>query len=85
MNQFKTLGLLAGRSSFVVVSVITSAALFMVTCLDRLRRLLLPAIFNLLPEEYRRVIHLASGMPALVPIVWARFKPVRKACSRCHA
>jgi len=85
MNRLKTLGQIVWRSPFVIVSVITSVALCMVTCLDRLLRLLVPAIFSMLPDEYRRIIHLASGTPTLIPIVWARFKPMREACSRCLA
>jgi hypothetical protein len=78
MNQFKTLGLLAWRSPSAIGGAIISVALCgMVTCLDRLRRLLLPAIFSVLGEEYRRIVHLASGIPTLVPIVWPGFKPVR--------
>jgi hypothetical protein len=60
MNPLKTLGLLVWRSPFELVAVIGSAALCMVTCRERLLRLLAPAIFSILPEEYRRMNRLTS-------------------------
>ena len=49
MNQFKTLGLLAWRSPPAIGGAVASVALCgMVTCRERLRRLLLPAIFSIL-------------------------------------
>jgi len=85
MKHLKHLGMLVRHTPLAIGSVIISVALCMVTCLDRLFRLLAPAIFTMLPDEYRRIIHLALGMPTLVPIVWARFKPMREACSHSLA
>lgn len=70
MNSRKVLDLLAGRSPPAIRVAITSVALSgMVTCLERLWRLRLPAIFSILPEEWRRIIRLASGTPTRGPIV----------------
>jgi hypothetical protein len=70
MSQFKKLELLAWRKPSAIGVAITSLPHSgMVTCLERLWRLLLPAIFSILPEEWRRIIHLASGTPTPVPIV----------------
>jgi hypothetical protein len=70
MNQFKNLGLRAWRSPVAIGPAITSVVPSgMVTCLEHLWRLLLPAIFSILPEKYRRIIHLASGTPTQGPIV----------------
>ena len=66
MNRLKSSGLLAWRSPFVLVTIIGLAALCMVTCRERLRRLLAPAIFSILPEEYRRTLVLTSELPAPV-------------------
>jgi hypothetical protein len=78
MNQLKTLGLLVRRSPFAIGGIMISVALCMVTCLDRIFRLLVPAIFSMLPDEYRRVILLVSHLPKLLPSVWSHFKAVRE-------
>jgi hypothetical protein len=85
MNWLSTLGLLVWRSWFVILGVVMATVAFMVTSLERILRQLLPAIFSILPDEYRRIIHLASGIPTLLPIVWSHFKPVRESCSHCPA
>jgi len=85
MNPLKTLGLLVGRGPFVVGGVILSAALFVVSGLARLLRTLIPAIFSMLPPEWRHVIVLASQLPTLIPAVWSHFKTVRESCSHFPA
>jgi hypothetical protein len=61
MSQFKTVGLLAWRGPWAIGGAITSVAhCGMVTCRERLLRLLAPAIFSTLPEDYWRTIRLAS-------------------------
>jgi hypothetical protein len=70
MNSGTSLGRLAWRIPSAIGKATTSVAICgMVTCLDRLRWLRLPAIFSILPEKYRRIIHLASGTPTLGPPV----------------
>jgi hypothetical protein len=70
MNSGTSLGLLAGRSPPAIGKASSSVTPSgMVACLEHLWRLLLPAIFSILPEKYRRIIHLASGTSTLGPIV----------------
>jgi hypothetical protein len=59
VNHFNGLELLAWRSPFVIARFISSLTLCMVACLERLLRLLMPAIFSKLPNRYRRIRHLA--------------------------
>ena len=74
MNQFKTLGLLAWRSPLAIGGAITSVALCgMVTCLERLWRLLLPAIFSILARRISahhssRVGNADAGSDRLSPL-----------------
>ena len=56
MRQLKTVGLIVWRSGLVAVGVITLAVLFAVVWLERILRLLTPAIFSALPEAYRRIL-----------------------------
>lgn len=62
MNRSIAMGRLVWRRSFVAGGGITWPALCVGTWLERLRRLLLPAIFSTLREEYRRVVVLISKM-----------------------
>ena len=80
MNHLKFFGLLVWRSPSFVLGIIISVALCVGTSFVRLLRLLIPAIFSMLPDEYRRIIHLAAGIPSLLPIFWAHFKPMRGPC-----
>lgn len=85
MNWLRVLLEIIWRLLLVVAGFAATAAMFAVTNLGRILRQLLPAIFSILPDEYRRIIHLASGIPAMLPMIWAHFKPVRESCSSCAA
>lgn len=86
MNRFRTSLQIASHSWRVVAGFVAAVALFAVTSLERILRQLLPAIFSVLPEDFRRILLLASQIPAVLPIVWAHFKQMRQpSCSFCAA